>query len=255
MESKLRIKLYDNNWLLTSDRLVTQSIELKKGPTETHNGPLVVEFVLSDKEQAEQAIQYMGKLIGNLPLETPQSPKANKTLNKKMADKDSINDLLNLIDQKCKYQEDVINFLMELNFKFQDFQFLCDLKHIEPDFKDSIDKKYHDRFFMARLIKEAKHPKNDKYDTRLVFIINLDGPTRSPNIIYYAWGEKGIMKKPWKDKQGTNFKKPEFLFTFPEYMDENERMNWRNERKKVDTDPNYQPTKFYLKWAKYVKAK
>lgn len=252
-ETKMRIKLYDPNWLLLSDRLVTQSIEFKKGPQETHKGPIVTEFTLGSSQEANDAIAYLGRLIGNLPL-TKVEQKIPKALKKAMADKDPLKELMDTVIAKSKTQEALINNLQEYGFKFTDYQFLCDLKHTEEGFAKMIEPKYHERAFLTRLIKEAKNPKNDKYDTRLVFIFEL-GRDRIESVPYYFFGEKKLIKLPWKDKKGINFKKPEFLFIFPEFMDEHERMVWRMERKKVDADPNYKPSKIYTKWVKYVKAK
>lgn len=254
--TKMRIKTYDPEFKILGDRLVEQGTELRIGPKEPHTGPITLEFNLVSQEDVDAMIEYIKKLKGDLPIVVGKpKEKTSKALNEMLSEKEPLLDLLKTLKAKCKTQEDLINTLREYNFRFLGTQFVMDYGKDKLTLKDK-----HSEFqWMARLMKEAKVPENDKYDYRLTFGIKFVGE-RIDRVHIYLWGkweEKWAL--PWKTKTDINFKKVEKVYVFPDFMDYAERRKWRQEHRKLETTKakggeELEPSKFYSKMKPYVKG-
>jgi hypothetical protein len=107
--------------------------------------------------------------------------------------------------------------------------------------------------FMVRCIKQAKDPSNDKFDPILVIGFKLL-PEKSEDIVIYWEGEFSKKIKKTLSKSQTNnsiFIKGEYT-KFPEYMTLDERERWRREDRLLLMDKTREPSKFYLRWEKYI---
>lgn len=249
METKMRIKLYDKSEYLMSDRLVEQQTEFNLGPKDKHEGPLSLELNLRDKEDAEKAIQYINKLIGNLPL---QNKMKTVKITKGTLLEDNAEPLESLMETALRSfsQEKLITFLRNHNFRFIESDIITEFNE---ELKEKVNiKPIHHKFqFMIRLVKEAKNPLNDRYDHRLIFGIKLRG-TKIEKVVVYLFGKFKTKKEiPWDNAKKINFKKVEKMVVFPAYMDYDERKKWRIEHRKVEIaqerEQEYKPSKFYTK--------
>ena len=241
----MRITLYDEKAPYPlSDRLVVQDVELITGPKEVHKGPMVISLSLRTKEDAEKAITYIGKLIGNLPLKSKSVKLTKGTV--QLDDNEPLQDFVSQAIKANAHQEPLINFLREHSFKFVMTDVITE---VVPALKETIKlkEKHHKYQWMIRQIKEAKDPINDKFDHRLMFGIKLIGG-KVDKVVVYLFG-KFYKAYPitWKKQNAYNFKKVEQMTKFPEYMDYDDRKKWRAEHRRVLNNPNYKPTKFYTK--------
>lgn len=257
--SKMRITLLKEvkrGTTIISDRLVDQVIEFRNGPKENHSGPMRVEFNLDTKDDADKAANYLKQLIGVLPLQSKNMKLVKIKKGTVIEDsKEPLEELMKSALGKNKTQEELITFLREHGFKFIESDVITEVsKDLQERIKlKEIHKKYQ---FMIRLVKPAKTPMNDKYDSRLLFGIKLWG-SRVDKVIVYLFGEFKTKKNiPWKDKKKLNFKKVEKLMVFPEFMDYDDRKKWRNEfRKKQNCEANgtdFTPSKFFTKHEPFV---
>lgn len=244
MEKKLRIQLFTNEGGMVSDRLVTQDPELYKGPQDTHNGPIRIEFTLLSEEDIQPVKDYLDKLTGKIPLET----KTKKVKAKKV--EFDINQQANFLDEIKKSdgnQDDLINFLRSNGFVFVTTDLLVmmdlgiDLKKIHKD-------KYQ---WMIRLIKRSKNPKNDKYDPTLVLGISLldDRTDKIPIYLDKVFKEKISVPVPEKPRE--TFKKSGMI-KFPHYMELDEREKFRIELRNLVNNQEREPSKFFKRWVKWV---
>lgn len=255
--TKMRIKLFNpESKALEYDRLVEQAPEFIKGPTHAHEGPITLEVTLLDKQDVDSVITYIGKLAGTLPLTHKEEKKLkkNKALEQALMSDEPLKEFMQ-IALASENQEALIDTLRESNFRFMSY---LDLKDLTEESKSlTLKTKHSDWQFMVRLIKEAKNPINDKWDTRLVFAIKYMG--ERVNLVHvYLWGQwdqKRVI--PWKTKPGKeiNFKdKPQF-FQFPEFMTYEERGKFRAEHRKlalIEDPTKREPSKFFNRWAPYV---
>lgn len=283
--SKIRITLFEvdtadgdqpnaSGLIITEDRLVEQKLEFKNGPDKAHDGPIRIDTLLEDKNSAEFLIIYLQQLIGNLPISEKEKTRSSKQLNSlQPLATDSIQQLISDAFIKCKDQESLIDYLRGLNFAFFTYDHLKDiceknewpfkLKKKQIDVPKS-DKGYRiktlhgDYQFMARVMKLAKNPMNDKIDPQIFFGFKLIGEKR-PKVLIYQLGKYVDTKElHWKEGEEVQFKVKEKFYKFPEPMTYKERANWRTEDRKVLFDPNkgtdqaYEPSKFYLRWKDYV---
>lgn len=254
METKMRITLYDENNSPISDRLIEQAVEFRTGPKAVHKGRLRLELNLNSKEDAELSVEYIQKLIGNLPLKTMKLVRITKgTVIED--DKEPQEEFMKSALKKAT-QEELIDFLREHGFKFIESDVIFELV---KDLKDNIQLKeiHHKYQFMIRLVKEAKNPLNDKYDHRLLFGIKIVGK-RIDKVVVYLFGKfkkKAII--PWKDRKKVNFKKVEKMMVFPAHMDYDDRKKWRIEHRRIENikaqGGTPTPSKFYSKNAPFVK--
>lgn len=263
METKMRIKLYESKDNQTpeliSDRLVEQSTEFNLGPKHKHKGPISLELNLRDKVDCEKALEYIGKLALDLPLEATEKPKKVKRILDNLDDEAPLQSLVEQI-KAMENQEVIIKELQSLNFKFMTYQQLQDMNEITPGLVE-VKSKYSDLQFMVRLVRLAKNPANDKWDTRLILGIKIRGE-RINKVIVFLWGKYSEkITKHWASEEEINFKKKDRLITFPEFMDYPMRSKFRAERRKYDlhiesgSKEAFEFSEFYKKWEKYVSIK
>lgn len=253
METKMRITLYnDNQPLPISDRLVEQGIELNMGPKIAHKGPLVISFSLHTQDDANAASEYLKKLVGILPLKT-KAVKLRKGIGSvELDNNEPLEDFANQAIKTQKSQEKLINFLRDHNFKC----IMTDvITEVVPELNTYIKlKPKHQKYqWFIRQIKAAKDPTKDKYDPRLMFGIKLIG-NKVDKVVVYLFGKFYVLAKIGWEKQKTyNFKKVDTLTKFPDHMDYDDRKKWRAEYRKVITNPNHKPSKFYEKHKPWIK--
>lgn len=251
--AKLRITLFGPGWNgLISDRLVEQDLELTNGPKDKHDGPIRLEANLESQDDVNGLIEYLRKLIGDLPI----SPRAEKKLQPKktatLMGIEPLNDLLHTATNKYKTQEAMIEYLRSLQFVFVSYQGLVDI-HEENNYPLKLKEKHQGYQFMLRRTKFAKNPKHDKYDGQLVFAIKIIGDRVMKFQVYMFGKYKETINMDWADTKNFNFKKVDKVYKFPDMMDYVERLRWRQEHRKVQADEKYEASKFYNKWAPHIK--
>jgi hypothetical protein len=249
--TKMRVQLFNSQGHLHSDRLVEQEIELKKGPTEFHDGPVTIEATFFTQDEVFQITDYLQKLSGLLPI-TEKVKKPKKIKDDMLGDKSPVEDLLKEVKAKCKTQEELIEMLREKwDFRFVDYSFIedyvpADKLKIKSETAGAIQ-------YMARMYREAKEPANDKFDWRLVFGIAFLGE-RIDKVKIYLYGKFNTnWELPWDKPKVHNFKKVTPIYSFPEFMTYEERKKWRTENRKLQKDPNYEWSKQFERWTPYVK--
>jgi hypothetical protein len=244
IEKKLRIQLFDNDFNMLSDRLISQNIELTNGPKEKHNGPLKVELSLFEQEDVEKALIYLNKLKGNLPLE-----KKEKKIKSKEINVESREELLKVVVNEANDQEQLIKILRLKGFKFLTYDHIkdmglgIDIKPIHEDYQ-----------FMLYCLKEAKIASNDKYDPKLVFGIKILGDKVNKIQIYLHGEFKEKITMDWPSKIKVSFQKMD-LIKFPPYMKSEERLKFRNELRMLHNNTEKIPSKFFGRWIDDVEFK
>lgn len=235
---KMRIQLLDTQGVVQSDRLVDQYTELNEGPHEQHVGPIRLEMVLHDAVTFDRAKAYLDKIRGLLPLE-PKGKKAK--LLKSKPKTDDVNAYQNIAEElkKKEFIEDIIDYLDEINFRFISHQLIedmgIDLKI--PKDPTEVSSMYDITKYqpMVRVLKYAKDPANDKFDTTMIVFIKFIGKPSERVIIMYNGKLKLRLKRPWKKSGAVNMKKKKIPMVFPDYMTIDERKRWRHVRRKVET--------------------
>lgn len=246
MEKKIRIQLFDKEGRITNERFVSQDPEFYHGPKDTHDGPMRIEFTFIEKGDVDLVKAYLDKLVGILPLEaTIKVGKSKKKIVPALTD-DNREEFLKSILEIQGDQDQLIQNLREKGFVF-----------ITADFIESLQlpinlKKLHKQSFvwMVKLLRRAKDPKNDKYDPMLAFGINLD--ERSEKVVIYLNGEyhsKVAWALPEKPRETI---KKNGLVKFPAYMEQEERDRFRKELRELLDKPDSQPSKFFMRWNKWV---
>lgn len=243
MKPKIRIKFLNKDLVTIKDRLTDQTIEFTQGPVEKHTGPIQLEVTLMNKQDITSLFTYMERLAGDLPV-LQKKTYTKKGESTSVMEEEPLKELVHEIKTKCKTQDEVIKFLRERHFVFLSHEFIKDFKLPIP-----IKDKHSDYSFMVRKIKEAKDPKNDKYDPQLAIGIKLD---KSKELtVIYLYDESSIHKLPWAKKSDINFKsiKP---MRFPVYMTEEERNRYRVEKAKYTNNTELPKSKFFLRWSPVV---
>lgn len=252
----MRIKLYDEKEALSSDRLVEQATEFRVGPKNNHKGAIGLEVYLKNQTDIDSVLKYLKQLKGDLPIEVSakSSKKTAQKLETMLSEKEPLKDLLKTAINKCKTQEKLFEFLHEYGFTFLTSDIL---EHVDKQMFNLKEKhvKYQ---FLVRMVKQAKDPKNDKYDYRLVFGMKIVGK-KVDRVKVYLWGKYDkTIEIPWADRNDINFKKVVKLLSFPDWMDYDERKRWRAEHRKwennVAKNPDYIPSIFYTKRKPYIKG-
>lgn len=244
---KMRVKLLDKQGIVLQDRLVDQGIEFMSGPQVKHKGPLTLEFTLKDQGDVVKLKEYIERLTGDLPI-MPRKVYAKKGAapDLELYDAEPLKELVLEIEQKCKDQQQVINYLRERNFTILTPDFLSDYKL--PIQLEDKDKKYQ---YLVRQLKEAKDPKADKYDPQLAVGVKLIGDKIEKVKIYLYGKFHKALSLPWPKETKINFKK--IIFTvFPHYMVYEERTKWGLEQRKLLQNPKAKPSKFFLRWEKSI---
>lgn len=247
----VRIQLFDKKGML-SDRLITQVAEFYQGPKEKHEGPMRIEFTFEDSSDVNGAIDYLKELSGLVPIRetSGRGRKANDHDNDKQfsADKEKI--LKETIEEFSKNQDTFIKALRDMGFIFVTGDYL---KHIIPE--EYIIKERHikDYDFLIRKVKEAKDPKNDKFDPQIIIGIGLS-TGRKDKMVSYLYGEfKETFKIKVPDKNPLKASKTN-LIKFPHYMEEEERFKWGLEHRALFNNPDKKPSKFYMRFSKDTKV-
>ena len=120
------------------------------------------------------------------------------------------------------------------------------------DFIETVDvDKYQ---YMVKLIKESKNnPMLDKYDPRLLVGIKIYGK-RKNTIHLYLNGEYMGTQDSVVPKSSSEVFENQKLFIFPEYMEEKEKEKFRKEYRKMEVNPEEQPSEFFKRWLKWTKV-
>lgn len=262
METKMRIKLYQPDGLILSDRLVEQEIEFRVGPKQAHKGPLSLELNLRSQEDIGNAVTYLQKLSGNLPIEAPgKKPKKVKLEN---IEDTTLESFVESLMESQPTQDEILVSLREQGFSLITYQHFIDLTKDNQD-KYLIKDKWKDYQFMVRLVKKAKDPANDKWDFRAMIGIKLIGD-KSEKVPTFLWGKfHKSYNKPWKDSKDSSRYKPKEhnILIFPEYMTLEERSKFRSEYRRylnfqeqglTDVGP-FEFSKHYKRWEPFVTFK
>lgn len=250
MVKKLRIQLYKDG-LPISDRLVDQTTEFYNGPKEKHDGPIRVEFTFENSDDVNKGIEYLQKLSGKLPIEIKETKgRGRPTTTKEFISDNSREVMLKEAYEGSKDQDEFINTLR----KNHDFVFVDSdrLKMLIPEtykIKPAHLEKYQ---WLIRCTKEAKDPRNDKFDLALIIgIIILPDADRTNKMVIYTNGEFETSLKLEVPKNAMTFKQTN-LIKYPHYMIYEEREKWGVEHRLLLQNPGRKPSKFYERWAKDV---
>lgn len=254
---KIRIQLLDNESRVIEDRMVDQYIELTQGPKKTHDGPMRVELTLINQQDIDLFKEYLDKIKGKLPIKEISSrgrPSTNQSLNLESPREDILVQV-----EKIEDQDEVIKYLRDLGFVFlltEDFltyfpEFEFDTKDIgKPNSSGQYPESY---CWMVRCIKRAKDPKSDKYDKMIIFGFSLlQG--RNKKVVPYLYGDR---KKPlrisYDNSTSISFSKVNELTKYPSYMNEDERLKFSTEFRKLSLNKDIKPSKFFLRWYRDAK--
>lgn len=253
MESKMRIKLYsEDEKELLSDRLVEQSTEFSIGPKNKHKGPLVIEVNLKDQQDVESLKTYLDKLTGDLPLQkkSVKIPSGKGTI--ELDTSEPQEELIKKLLDKSNTQDELVKHLREHDFRFFDTETIAQLV---PELTETVEiKEKHEGYqWMLRMVKEAKDPRNDKFDYRIMVGIKIVGKRKEKVQVYLFGKYAKTYTKPWESEKKINFKKVKQLMVFPEFMDYEDRKKWRVEHRKVQNNPNHKQSKFYTKSLPFIK--
>jgi hypothetical protein len=163
-----------------------------------------------------------------------------------LLDAEPIKELYHTLSAKNLDQESLIKSLRDLGF------ILLSVQHIE-DFKIPINikPKHREYDYYVRCIKEAKDPKNDKFDPQLAFGVKLFDEKVDKVIVYMYGDYYKRMDLPWANKKDINLKPQRFL-VFPDYMTEEERIKYSTESRKLAKNPDQEPSKFFTRWQPFV---
>lgn len=250
IKKKLRIQSFDNEGYQINDRLVEQDIEFNTGPKDVHKGPLRIEVNLWEQSDVEGFINYLRKLVGELPIETPGKVKTKKqgTLKTVMAPEHREE----IITQSLEHenQDLVIDYLRSTGFEFLTYDYIDSLG-LNTGISDVHKEKYQ---WMLKVVKKAKNPLNNKYDPTLCFGFKLVGNKIETFVIYLYAEKHKVVKMPWKDKQKLSFKNTEMI-KFPPYMIQEEKDKFRVELDFLKRFEDKKPSKFFIRWSKDVEFK
>ena len=236
IEKKMRIQLFDGEFNMLSDRLVSQDTEFNLGPKEKHKGPLRIELTLFEQEDVDKSITYLKKLVQDLPIEKKEKKVKVKELDTETREQ-FLEDVLNRVND----QEELIKVLRDAHYRFLTVDHIYDM-----GLKLPIAEKHLDYQFMVLQLKEAKIASNDKYDPQLAFGIKLLGE-KVDKVLVYLYGKfDRKVTLSWPSKVKTSFQKMD-LIKFPPYMKSEEREKFRNELRTLRNTDKF-PSKFFLRW-------
>ncbi len=240
IEKKLRIQLFDDEFNMLSDRLVTQYTEFNKGPGEIHKGPMKVEVCLFSKEDVDLFSEYLKLIQGSIPMETFKQKRGRKKAPKGI---EGFRDHIIEEIKEFEKSKDLIAVLRDNDFIFTSLELLRDLGY--PISVSKIHRKGYK--FMARITKKAKNPIRDKYDPSL--LIGFKGS----KMIAYS-GEEVILEKAFEESVDAMIKVPaRAKVRFPEWFTTSERNNFRAEMKLLIDTESREPSRFYKRWVWEVK--
>jgi len=234
IEKKLRIQLFDEEYNMLSDRLVTQYTEFHRGPQEPHKGPLKIEVCLFTKEDVDLFKTYLDTIQGEIPLDSYKTRRGRKK-----APKDVAGFREHLLEDITEYKtlNQLITTLREQGFIFTSLDLLKDMDY--PIQVSKVHKKYK---FMVRLMKKAKNPMNDKYDPSL--LVGFKGPK-----VIVVSGEEVVFTNTFPEGDDKMVKVPaKAKVKFPIYLTQAERNKFRAEMQLLKDDENRNPSGFYKRW-------
>lgn len=247
MKKNVRIQLFTPEGGMVGDRLVSQMTEFYAGPKEKHEGPIRIEFTLENKDDAESAITYLKQLVGDLPIGN-KVKKVSTTTSQINSSEDKLEITTQLLEKYKDNQDELIKEFRDMGFYFVSGDYL---KYLTPEaynIKEIHTKNYQ---FMVKRIREAKDPKNDKYDPQIILGIKIMGE-RSDKVLLYAYGEYvDRFKLEVPSKKPLTFVKTN-LIKYPPYMQEDERLKWGNEHRILFNTPDKKASKFYKRWYKDI---
>lgn len=142
--------------------------------------------------------------------------------------------------KRSNSQEKMMEYLRTFGFYFIESEVLMQLY---PDIRL---KNNHERYsFMVRKINRKRD------DVRLIVGVKLWGKKVDRVVIYLEQNGVTCFESraliPWKERQDINFKKIRIKVKFPDYLTYDQRKKWRHEHEKVKKNPQYLPSKSYLK--------
>lgn len=248
MKSKVRIQLLTPEGGLISDRLVDQTTEFYTGPKEKHDGPIRIEFNLTCGDEVEKSITYLQKLTGLLPIAAKVT-----TTSAKAAESDLPDDRKAMVAEfvnKAKDQDSFITELRKLDYRFVNSEMLKTM--VPPKYK--IKERHYEKYdWLIRRMREAKDPRNDRFDlTVIIGIVIMD--KRDPRMVVYLFGEFEKSYKLAIPEKNPMTQKQTNLIKYPHYMVYAEREKWGIEHRTMLIQPEKKATKFYKRWVRDVKV-
>ncbi len=253
IQKSVSIQLFDDEGRIISERLVKQDPEFTVGPKEAHKGPLRISFTLLESTDVEKSIVYLQKLMGNLPLSSPAKPRGRAAGSTSPVTQEDINRYQILLDDVVSAfsdnQDKFINYLRELGYIFVTGEFL---KLILPETYEIKERYLGEYEFLVKRIKEAKDPRNDKFDPVLIFGIKIISE-RHPRVLTIMSGEVSKIKVELPTDKPMTVKSTNLL-KYPTYMTEEERYKFGIEHRTLFRDEAKKPTKFYMRWYRDVKV-
>jgi len=256
IKPNLRIQLFTEEGGMVSERMVAQLPEFYNGPKDKHKGPMRIEFTFNERSDVESAMDYLKRLALDLPIKTVKGVQGRKA---KELDNDAGSDetketIITRIFESAEDQDDFIKKLRDIGFYFVVSDYL---PHIIPE-AYNIKERHLERYqWLIRRTKEAKDPKNDKYDPQILVGLQIMDD-RHNKVVIYLYGELHTSWNiPVPSKKAINAKKTN-LIKYPHYMTEDERFKWGTEHRLLHTTiksgKERKPSKFYLRWFKDVKV-
>lgn len=238
----------DQEFRVTSDRLVSQGPEFATGPKEKHDGPLAVEVMLADQKDIDDFLIYLQRLKGMMPMREVKkrgrsagsttklkSTEARQAFVKAITEKAESSSLSGLLEELRSY-----GYIMLTGEYF---------KLLGLNEKIGISEKILDsHLVMVNRTRKAKDPKNDKYDPYFILAFKND----SEKIRFYEVGEKVKRMKVTLSKKKMKTVEDSEVLKFPHYMTEEERLKFSIEHRKVLDNPEHNKTKFYKRWVDHV---
>lgn len=247
---KIRITLYNKDGSLESDRLVDFQTEMYAGPKANHDGPVRIDVQFNTRDQTDRIIDYIKKLNGSLPIDTTKRTTRSAPATTNMS-QDVTQDIIQEVKKK-ENQDQVIEYLREMNFQFICYDHLVDIFN-KNSWELNIEKDSHKELqYMVRVLRLAKDPKNDKIDPSLIVGMKIVGDPIKGFHLYQSGKLLTSIKMPWPTDGKINFKVKQKFYDFPASMLIDERSKWRAEDRKVHTNPDYVPTPFYTRWKPFV---
>lgn len=166
----------------------------------------------------------------------------------KKTDKEQIEEFLYHLIPKVKDQTDLISRLREKDFYFisiESFQERYPLFVFHSE--------YHKHSIMARKITNSLDATEEKYDTRIIFLIKIAQPKTEEVYIYKQGKFAQIMPVPIDKQLRVDHRKRKISMKFPDEMSFAQRSDWRRINVHIN-NPNTRviltnPEKeFYHKW-------
>jgi len=239
MEKRMRVQLFDKDLNAVSDKVIGQDREFLRGPKEPHDGPLKLEICLFDEKDIDGFIKYIARMRGHLPIATPQKVKAAGRLPK------DVQGFRHFIVNQLGVQEgpaQIIEMLRKEGFIFTSLDLLEDMGY--PIGVSSIHRKSYK--FMARIMKKAKNPVNDKYDPSILMGF------KGNKVVAYS-GEELLSENKYEKGLEKEIKVPaKARVKFPPYLLQEERNKFRAEMEMLKADPERKVSSFYTRWLSEV---